>query len=61
MSRIYIAGLTMPKCCDECRFRHLGLACCTITRKSTSHYNTGKPMDQTRRPDWCPLTEEDEE
>lgn len=47
----------MPKKCDECRFRHLGLSWCTVAQKSTSHTNTGKPINQNERPKWCPIKE----
>lgn len=52
---VYIHEMEMPARCDECRLRHIGLARCNVTGRSTSHYSSGKPMDQTCRPNWCPL------
>ena len=47
--------LDMPKSCDQCPIRHPGLAQCQITRRSTSHTSAGKPMNQKKRPKWCPI------
>ena len=47
--------MEMPKKCDDCPCRQINLARCQITGKSTSHHPTFKPMDQTKRPKWCPL------
>ena len=47
--------LEIPKSCDQCPIRHPGLAQCQITRRSTSHTSAGKPMDQKKRPKWCPI------
>ena len=47
--------MDMPKCCDECCVRQINLARCQVTGKSTSHHSSGKPMDERKRPDWCPL------
>lgn len=44
-----------PEKCDDCNIRAINLAWCQAERKSTSHYSTGKPMDERKRPDWCPL------
>lgn len=44
-----------PKHCDECCVRQINLAWCQAARKSTSHHPCGKPMDERKRPDWCPL------
>ena len=50
-----IIVLDVPKQCDQCPIRHPGLAHCQITRRSTSHTSAGKPMDQKKRPKWCPI------
>lgn len=47
--------LNIPKSCDQCPIRHPGLAQCQITGRSTSHTSAGKPMDQKKRPKWCPI------
>lgn len=57
---VYIHEMEMPARCDECRLRHIGLARCNVTGRSTSHNGSGKPIDQTHRPDWCPLIEVEE-
>ena len=54
---VIIKDMEMPERCDECSARHIGLSMCTITLKSTSHSDTYKPLDQNKRPDWCPLVE----
>lgn len=50
-----ILVMDMPKKCDECIIRQNNLAFCQAARKSTSHYPSGKPIDERKRPDWCPL------
>lgn len=50
-----IIVLDVPKMCDQCPIRHPGLAQCQITRRSTSHTSAGRPMDQKKRPNWCPI------
>lgn len=45
----------IPEKCDQCLVRHPGLAYCLIARKSTSHSSTGKPLDEKKRPGWCPI------
>ena len=52
---VLVMDMEMPNSCDGCRLRAIALARCQITMKSTSHFPTGKPMDQTKRPKWCPL------
>lgn len=47
--------MDMPESCDKCKIRAINLAWCNVARKSTSHYPSGKPMDERHRPDWCPL------
>lgn len=47
--------LDVPKSCDQCPIRHPGLARCQITGRSTSHTSAGKPMNQKKRPKWCPI------
>ena len=54
---VYIASMQMPKCCDECPIRHMTLSWCNIAKRSTSHSDSYKPLDQSKRPSWCPLTE----
>ena len=54
---ILVKGMAMPERCDECPIRQINLARCQVTRKSTSHHPTGKPMNQKERPKWCPLVE----
>lgn len=44
-----------PEKCDDCNIRQINLAWCQVARKSTSHHPSGKPMDERKRPDWCPL------
>lgn len=55
MSDKALSVMEMPKNCDQCKIRAINLAWCNIARKSTSHYPSGKPMDERIRPDWCPL------
>ena len=47
--------IDMPERCDTCPVRHMGLAYCNVGRFSTSHYASGKPVDQTHRHPKCPL------
>ena len=54
---VYIKDMKMPKCCDECSIRAMALSWCNVAKHSTSHSNTGKPLDQSKRPQWCPLVE----
>ncbi len=54
---IYLPDMKMPERCDECQLRHMGMARCQVTGRSTSHYPNGKPMNEKKRPDWCPLLE----
>lgn len=54
---VIVKGMSLPERCDKCFIRHPGLARCQIAGRSTSHFNSGKPMDQTKRPKWCPLAE----
>lgn len=54
---VIIQDMEMPRNCDSCPLRAIALARCQITMKSTSHHPTGKKMDETKRPDWCPLQE----
>lgn len=46
--------IDMPERCDACQIRHMGLAYCNVGKFSTSHYASGKPVDQTRRHPKCP-------
>ena len=46
--------IDMPDRCDACPIRHMGLAYCNVGKFSTSHYNSGKPVDNTRRHPQCP-------
>lgn len=55
MSDKALLVMDMPESCDKCKIRAINLAWCNIARKSTSHYPSGKPMDERNRPDWCPL------
>lgn len=55
-----IIEIEIPDRCDECPFRHMGLAQCEVLKRSTSHSSTGKPLDQRRRPKWCPIVEKEE-
>lgn len=61
MKGIYIEGIKIPENCDECFARAMALAYCQLSRKSTSHTESCKPMDQTKRPKWCRLQEVDKE
>ena len=54
---VLISGMQMPKCCDECPIRHMTLSWCNIAKRSTSHSDSYKPLDQSKRPSWCPLVE----
>ena len=58
---IIVKDIEMPQRCDECFARHAGLAYCQIAETSTSHTRGGKPIDQHKRPGWCPLAELPEE
>ena len=53
-----LIDMKMPAKCDECCIRALALARCQATGKSTSHHGSGRPMDQNRRPKWCPIVSE---
>ena len=46
--------IDMPERCDTCPVRHMGLAYCNVGRFSTSHYSSGKPVDQSKRHPKCP-------
>jgi len=46
--------IDMPERCDTCPVRHMGLAYCNVGRFSTSHYASGKPVDQSKRHPKCP-------
>lgn len=48
--------MDMQENCDKCKIRAINLAWCNVARKSTSHHSSGKPIDERKRPDWCPLT-----
>lgn len=50
-----IIEIGIPKNCDECPIRQVALAYCLIAKKSTSHHPSGKALDQSKRPDWCPI------
>lgn len=52
---VYIPDMQMPKCCDECSIRHMTLSWCNVAKRSTSHSEGYKPLDQSKRPSWCPL------
>lgn len=52
--------IDVPECCGKCRLRHMGMAYCNVAGRSTSHTNTGKPLDETVRPKFCPIIEEKE-
>ena len=54
---VYIASMQMPKRCDECSIRAMALSWCSVAKRSTSHSDSCKPLDQSRRPSWCPLVE----
>jgi len=47
--------MDMPENCDKCCVRAAALAWCMAAKKSTSHHQNGKAMDERKRPDWCPL------
>lgn len=53
-----VVDIKMPTKCDECSIRALALARCQATGRSTSHTNAGKPMNQNKRPSWCPIVKE---
>lgn len=55
MSKGIIILNEIPEKCDQCLVRHPGLAYCQITQKSTSHSSTGKPLNEKKRPSWCPI------
>lgn len=44
-----------PGKCDNCPVRHPGLAKCLVTGRSTSHTEKGRPMNEEKRPSWCPI------
>lgn len=46
--------IDMPDRCDACQVRHMGLAYCNVGKFSTSHYASGKPVDQSKRHPKCP-------
>lgn len=50
-----IIEIGIPKNCDECPIRQVALAYCLIAKKSTSHRPSGKTLDQSKRPNWCPI------
>ena len=54
---ILIKGMITPSRCDMCSMRAMGVAWCMVAKRSTSHSKTGKPLDETRRPKWCPIVE----
>lgn len=53
--------IDMPNRCDECKLRHMGLAWCNVGGFSTSHFPTGKPVDQKKRHPKGPLVPIEEE
>ena len=55
MSNKALLVIDMPENCDKCKIRAINLAWCNVARKSTSHHQSGKPIDERTRPDWCPL------
>ena len=55
---MYLVDGSLPKNCNECPMRQINLARCQKNGRSTSHYPSGKPMDMTRRPRWCPIKAE---
>lgn len=50
-----ILEIDIPKNCDECPIRQAALAYCLIAKKSTSHHPSGKVLEQSKRPNWCPI------
>ena len=52
---IAIKGMTMPENCDTCPCRQINLSRCQVLGRSTSHTVAGKPIDERKRPGWCPL------
>ena len=54
---ILVKGMEMPGNCDDCPFRHVALAFCHIIKTSTSHFPSGKPINQKKRHPKCPLVE----
>ena len=52
---IIIKDVDIPKTCDGCFARHPTLSMCLITDRSTSHGRGNRPLDQTKRPSWCPI------
>ena len=55
MSKGIIILDEIPEKCNQCLVRHPGLVYCQIARKSTSHSSTGKPLNEKKRPSWCPI------
>lgn len=55
MSDKALLVMNMPENCDKCKIRAINLAWCNVARKSTSHHPSGKPIDERKRPYWCPL------
>lgn len=55
MSDKALLVMDMPENCDKCKIRAINLAWCNVARKSTSHHRIGKPIDERKRPGWCPL------
>lgn len=55
MSDKAVLVMDMTEDCDKCKIRAIGLAWCNVARKSTSHYANGKPIDERKRPGWCPM------
>lgn len=52
-----IIVVDVPERCDDCIMRHPGLAWCQVAKMSTSHTAAGKPIDESKRPSWCPIKE----
>ena len=50
-----VVVIDMPERCNGCPVRHAGMAYCTIGKFSTSHFNTGKPVNQMKKHPKCPL------
>lgn len=50
-----IIVVNIPKKCNDCPIRHPGIAKCLVTGKSTSHTEKGRPMNERKRPSWCPI------
>lgn len=49
--------MEIPENCDDCPFRDVALAFCHIIKTSTSHFPSGKPINQKKRHPKCPLVE----